>query len=389
MGGFSSFDNFIDQITTFKRQFKSEWNKNFLPTTAATASEWHSLFRGAGNPSADSLLNTGTNLLFQQVKETTAGATGIRHGGNVGGDTPFKIFLSGSAFTLAATVAPAIVKVIDIIGFYRVTSVTTATAQSTTNTLSAFGTFTADDTTDIVTFTGGCIDPYTKLQVSTTTTLPAGLLAATNYWTIPITGSCTTCKLATSYANAIAGTAIDITNTGTGTHTINTLLPRYTSGAGVQAFFVNTNATPLGAATPNLSLGYTNSDSTASRATPTVLPIGKTAAANGLILYSGTGVGKYNFAMPLQGSDSGIQSIETIQNSVSYVSGEYSVVLFKEVAEFPITTLGVPAERDFLSQLPSGERIYDGACLSLLLGSAVATPTNSSISGVFNFGWSK
>ena len=65
------------------------------------------------------------------------------------------------------------------------------------------------------------------------------------------------------------------------------------------------------------------------------------------------------------------------------------MVLFKEVAEFPITTLGVPAERDFLSQLPSGERIYDGACLTLLLGSSVNTPTNSSISGVFNFGWSK
>ncbi len=388
MGGFSSHDNFLDQVTVYRRSFKSEWNKNFLPTTAATASEWHSLFRGGGNPAADSLLNTGTNLLFQQVKETTTGATGIRHGGDVGGITPYKIFLSGSAYTLAATVAPAIVKVIDIIGFYRVTSITTTTAQATTNTLTSFSTFTADAGTDVITYSG-YIDPYTKLQVSTSGTLPGGLSAATNYWTIPITGSDVTCKLATSYANAIAGTAIDITTTGTGTQTINTLLPRYTSGAGVQAIFVNTNATPLGAATPNLSLGYTNSEATASRATPTVLPIGKTAASNGLILYSGTGVGKYNFAMPLQGSDNGIQSIETIQNSTSYVSGEYSVVLFKEVAEFPITTLGVPAERDFLSQLPSGERIYDGACLTILLGSSVATPVNSAINGVFNFGWSK
>jgi hypothetical protein len=388
MGGYSSFDQFIDQTTNFRRQFKSEWNKNFLPTTAAVASEWHSLFRGGGNPTADALLNTGTNLAFQQVKETTTNATGIRHGGDVGGVTPYKIFLSGSAFTLAATVAPAIVKVIDIIGFYRVTSVTTATAQATTNTLSAFSTFTADAPTDVLTFSG-YIDPYTKLQVSSTTTLPAGLSAATNYWTIPV--SDVTCKLATSYANAIAGTAINITDAGTGTHTINTLLPRYTSGAGVQCFFVNSNATPLGAATPNLSIGYTNSEATASRATPTLpaLPVGKTACPNGQILYSGTGVGKYNFAMPLQGSDNGIQSIENITNSVSYVSGEYSVVLFKEVAEFPITTLGVPAERDFLSQLPSGERIYDGACLTLLLGSSVATPVNSSINGVFNFGWSK
>jgi len=387
MGGFASHDDFLNQVTVYRRSFKSEWNKNFLPTSPAVASEWHCLSRGAGNPGADTLYNTGTNLLFQQVKETTTGATGIRHGGNVGGITPYKIMLSGSAFTLSATVAPSIVKIVDIIGFYRVTSVTTATAQATTNTLTAFSTFTADAGTDIITYSG-YIDPYTKLQVSTTTTLPAGLSAATNYWTIPISGSDVTCKLATSYVNAVAGTAIDITSAGTGTHTINTLLPRYTSGAGVQAIFVNTNATPLGAATPSLSLGYTNSEATASRATPTVLPIGKTACPNGQILYSGTGVGKYNFAMPLQGSDNGIQSIETIQNSISYVSGEYSVILFKEVAEFPMTTLGVPAERDFLSQLPSGERIYDGACLTVLLGSSVATPINSSIQGVLNFGWS-
>ena len=65
------------------------------------------------------------------------------------------------------------------------------------------------------------------------------------------------------------------------------LLHRYTNGAGVQAIFFNPAATALGAATPNLSLGYTNSAQTASRATPTVLPVGKTAAANSLILYSG------------------------------------------------------------------------------------------------------
>ena len=48
----------------------------------------------------------------------------------------------------------------------------------------------------------------------------------------------------------------------------------------------NTNATALGAATPSLSISYTNSAGIAGRTTPTTLPIGKTAAANGLILYS-------------------------------------------------------------------------------------------------------
>ena len=227
---------------------------------------------------------------------------------------------------------------------------------------------------------------YSKVQVSSTVTLPAGLSAATDYYVIKLTD--TTCKLATSRANAVAGTPINITSTGTGTHTINNLLPRYTDGAGVQAFFVNSNATAMGAATPNLSLGYTNSSDTASRATPTVLPIGKTAAANGLILYSGTGAGKYGPFMPLQAGDSGISSIQTIQNSTSYVSGEYAVVLCKPLLTMPITTQGVASERDLVNQVPSLPRIYDGACLTWLMYSGAATPVNSAIAGHLDVVWS-
>jgi len=137
----------------------------------------------------------------------------------------------------------------------------------------------------------------TRVQLTTTTTLPAGLALATNYYVIRVTDS--TFKLATTYANAVAGTAINITDAGTGTHTMSRLLHRYTNGAGVQAVFFNPAATALGAATPNLSLGYTNSAQVASRATPGVLPVGKTAASNSLILYTGTGAGKYNYNVPL------------------------------------------------------------------------------------------
>ena len=150
--------------------------------------------------------------------------------------------------------------------------------------------------------------------------------------------------------------------------------------------FINPAATAMGAATPNLSLGYTNSSQVASRATPTVLPVGKTAASNSHILYTGaTGAGKYNYAVPRASGDSGIAQIDTIQNSVSYVSGTYTVVLYKELARFPVTTLGVAAERDFLNQLPSLPRIYDGAALYFLVGSGAATPANSAFSGHLDF----
>src|SRR3990167_4910502 len=70
---------------------------------------------------------------------------------------------------------------------------------------------TATDT--ILTLTG------TEVTFTTTDTLPAGLSTSTKYYLIY--QSSTTFKVATSLANAFAGTAVDITDIGTGTHTVH------------------------------------------------------------------------------------------------------------------------------------------------------------------------
>jgi len=387
MAGFASNDQIIAALSA-GQIWQQEWNKNFNPTTLAVANEWHTLFRGAGNPGADALFNTGTTLVFQAVEDTTANAGSIQHGGNVQASGFQKHLLSGSAVSAAATVVPGTLALVDVVGFYRKTPVTSTAADATTNTLGRSATFTAA-TSDIITYTGVGSLPSnlltgTRVRVSTTTTLPAPLATATDYYLIRIDND--TCELATSYANAIAGTQIDITTTGTGTHTMVWLLPRYTNGAGVQAIYFANNATPLGSATPNLSLGYTNSAQATGRATPTVLPVGKSAAANSHIIYTGaTGTGKYNFNMPLQGGDAGIAEINTIQNSNSYISGEYSVAMLRTLAKFPLSTLGLAAERNFLFEMPSLPRIYDGAALYWLWGSGVATPVSSGFSGSLNF----
>jgi hypothetical protein len=278
-----------------------------------------------------------------------------------------------------------------MVGFYRVTTVTTTTAQATTNTLGQSDTFTADASTDICTYTSTANIPSnilvgTRVRLTTTTTLPAGLSLATDYYVIKVTDS--TFKLATSYANAVAGTAINITDAGTGTHTISWLLPRYTNGAGLNAMFFNPASTAMGAATPNLALGYTNSTQTASRATPTVLPVGKTAATNSHILYTGaTAAGKFTYAVPRQDGDAGIAQIDTIQNSVNYVSGTYTVGMFKELARLPITTAGVAAERNFRFEVPSMPRIYDGAALYWVYISGTTTPANAAFSGHLDVVW--
>jgi len=391
MAGFASNDQIIQALSN-GQTWNAPFGKNMQPTTVCVANEWHMLARGAGNPPADALFNTGTNLTFQPVSDNTTSAGTLQHGGDVQAGGYNKYLLSGHAVTAAATMAPGTLAILDVIGFYRVTSVTTITAQATTNTITTRNaTFTADDTTDICTYTSTTSLPSniltgTRVQLTTTTTLPAPLATATNYYVIRIDNS--TFKLATTYANAVAGTAIDITTTGTGTHTINWLLPRYTNGAGVQAIIFNPNSVALGAATPNMSIGYTNSISTASRATPTVLPIGKTACPNSQIIYTGaTGTGKYNYMMPLQAGDAGIAEINTIQNSTSYVSGEYCVALVKELGRFPISTLGLASERNFLFEYPSMPRIYDGAAIYFAWGSGAATPVSSAISGQLNFVW--
>lgn len=384
MAGFSSQDNLINNITTNGKFFRLDWNKLFNPTSSASGGEWHTLFRGGGNPAADAIFNAGTNLQFQSVFDQTTSAGSMLHGGNVGATgADFKVALNASAYTVGFTTVPGILMLVDVLGFHRVTSVTTTTAQSTINS----NTFTASSSGGLLLTYTNDFTNFQKVQFTTTTTLPTGLSLATDYWLIR--QSATTAKVATTYANAIAGTAIAFTDAGTGTHTLTCRLPRYSNGAAVQNIFFNSNATPMGAATPNLSTGYTNSAGTASRATPAVLPVGKSASSNSHILYSGSAAaGKYGPFIPLQAGDAGVQSIQNITNASSYVSGEYSVAYVKPLFTLPLLTAGVAGEREFGSQLPSFPRIYDGAALYWLYFSSTSTPANTAFFGHIDFGWS-
>ena len=298
MSGFQSQDDMVNEISTNGKFYRTDWQKSTFATTAHTAGLWYSLMRGGGNPAADTILGTGTNLAFQALSDAVATASGIPHGGNVGGGTGFKVLLNAAAQTAAATTAPCVLMLVDLLGFYTITSVTTTGAQTLNNTVT---------------------------------------------------------------------------------------LPRYTDGAGVQAFL--TPSTVMGAATPNITLNYTNSAGTAGKATPATLPIGNTAAAVTSIVHSGTGTGKYGPFIPLAAGDAGIRSVQSINLSASYVSGVLNLVLCKPIMTLPITTLGVTAERDLVNQFASMPRIYDGACLNWLMLAGAATPVAAPLSGHLEFGW--
>lgn len=108
----------------------------------------------------------------------------------------------------------------------------------------AAGTFTAA-VTDIITQTAHGYALGLKVQMTTSATLPAGLSLATDYFVIPLTAN--TYKLASSLVLANAGTAVDITDTGTGVHTAT---PVALAGGSykVQASLDSTNWVDLDAA---------------------------------------------------------------------------------------------------------------------------------------------
>lgn len=366
-------DDFISKVTA--GQFnRADWNKLSQPVSAAVAGEWSCLHTSSGSPSTGDL-TSGTANSWQSLSDQSAGA--ILHGGNVSPAT--KHIVNASAGSAAATTMPALMILCDLLGYYPRTSLTTTgdvvTVQSAT--------VTADATTDIVTHTGYDVASFTRVRLTTTGTLPGGLSLATDYWTVR--QSSVTSKLATSFANAVAGVTVDITSTGSGTHTLTAGLPRYTDGAGVQLFVTTTTAT--GTATPSMRVTYTDADGNASNLTPATLPVGKSAAGVGMLVASGTGAGKYGPFWPLAAGDRGIRSIEATNLSTSYLSGALAYVLARPLLTLPMAAIGVFSERDLLNQVPSLPQVQDGACLSWLLYNGAATPTNSPFSGHLDFAW--
>lgn len=90
---------------------------------------------------------------------------------------------------------------------------------------------TADPATDVLTGNHRCYVNGTGVRFTTTGTLPAPLLPDTTYYAFLAGTGIGSLKLATTYARAIAGTTIDITDTGTGAHTLVVYdEPRYVAG---------------------------------------------------------------------------------------------------------------------------------------------------------------
>lgn len=87
------------------------------------------------------------------------------------------------------------------------------------NLASTFTTSDVNTSTEVITV-GRDIPTTTPIKFSSTGAVPTGLVAGTTYYAIR--NDATSIKVASSVANAQAGTAIDLTAVGSGTHTITT-----------------------------------------------------------------------------------------------------------------------------------------------------------------------
>lgn len=384
MAGFTSQDNFISSISSTGNFWRTDWNKNTFGTTAHTAGVWYLLSGTGGNPAASTHLGSGTNLLYQPCYDLDSTTAGIQHNGFVGADGDgYKTILNASAFSAAATSMPAVFMLVDMLGYHPITTVTTTGAQ----TLIGTNTFTASSSSGLLLTYTNDFDTYTKVRFTNSGgALPTGLSINTDYWLVRV--SSTTARVATTLANAIAGTVVSYTDGGTGTHTLTVRHARYGDGAGVQTIIVP--STVMGAGTPTVTLTYVGADGTAGRATPSspALPLINTTSPVSQVSYSGTGAGKYGPFMPLQAPDKGVQRATAINFSATMTSGVQNLIYVRPLLTMPMTTIGVACERDLLNQIPSLPRVYDGACLAWMMYAGAATPVNSAFYGHLDFGWS-
>ena len=368
-----SMDQIISAITA--SQFnRTDWNKNALPVTAQVAGQWYDLSTGAGNPFQNSTHGSTANLAFQALSDTTSiAATTAALGGSIAGTVFTDTTHGTNRFTIGMILTGTGVTAGTYItslgtgtganagGTYNVSISQTVTAQTITGTATTNGLY-----------TGGAVSPSIKNILNVSAFSAAATTAPATLMLVDMVAMFTVSSVTTTGAQSFTGTQT---------------LPRYATGAGLQAFIVP--SVVMGVGTPTIQLGYTNAAGTSGRLTPAspILPTANTTAPVGSIIYAGTGAGKYGPFMPLASGDTGIRSVETINLSATMTSGSLVVVLAKPIFTLPITTVGVASERDLVNQLPSMPRIFDGANLQWLMYAGAATPVNSAFYGSLDVAW--
>jgi hypothetical protein len=161
---------------------------------------------------------------------------------------------------------------------------------------------------------------------------------------------------------------------------VNTqVLTRYTDGDGVMMMPVL--VAPHGLVGDTFFVTYTNQDGTAGRVTP-LHTMSTAISVNGTLLTTQqSGTDRFGPFMSLQGTDTGVRSIQSVQCTAGTDVGLFTMVLVKPLAEQTIREITAPSEKDYF--LEAGFKlpvIVDDAYLNF-----ISCP-NGSLTGVPLFG---
>lgn len=171
---------------------------------------------------------------------------------------------------------------------------------------------------------------------------------------------------------------IDEGTTDAQTMTNTATLPRYTDGAGVQIMAVSVAGRTGG---QTFQVTYTNQSGTAGRVTSVVTQ--NTGAVTGTIVTTaGAVAGCSSPFLPLQGSDTGVRSIESVQMISGPDVGLFTLVLVKPLVQTQIRGIDACVEIDTFLFKKTIPEIKDDAYLNFIclpLGSLAATAIHGDI----------
>jgi hypothetical protein len=158
---------------------------------------------------------------------------------------------------------------------------------------------------------------------------------------------------------------------------------RFNNGVGVQASAIV--ATAVGAATPSLTMTYTDSGGTGSNTG------NLTASANSLPVGScftgGTVATLGSLYMNLANGDSGVRQLDSYTIPSGPTTGTVTFMLHRPIATIPLVAANVAGERDFLFNMPSLPKIDDDACLGFFLLTGGALTASNQVQVDLGMAW--
>lgn len=218
--GFSSIDDLVSELTANGKFWRADWNK-ITGGSAYAAGRWYDLSLLNGTPIANTY--SGTALAAQAPSD--ASNFGIYHGGNVSTDT--KHLLNMGAYSAVATAVPGVLMLIDMCLYYPGISLTSASAQTLTN------------STTLTRYTDGVgLRPFLVVTTATGANTPTIAISYTNQAgtsgkTLPVTVALT--------ASGIAG---HMSHSGTAANNYGPFIPLAAGDTGIRSAQSITVTTP-------------------------------------------------------------------------------------------------------------------------------------------------